>query len=200
VERDHRDDHDARRHGGVRQAGAAGHSSATEPDVQANWRRLIRLWWRAAKSCSRHRTTGAKTRIDLSQPNRIVPGASSNQFDTGMSAFRRWLRRRLVRCQVGEERHEGEIATRPIALWPGLQSVSGLQRQVAKELNMSTNKDQVKGALKDIGGKIQEEAGKLVGSTKQQVKGLKNQAKGKVQKGVGDLKEAVSDVKKAAKK
>src|SRR5665213_691040 len=63
---------------------------------------------------------------------------------------------------------------------------------VAKELDMSTNKDQVKGALKDIGGKIQEEAGKLVGSTKQQVKGLKNQTKGKIQKGVGDLKEAVS--------
>ena len=55
---------------------------------------------------------------------------------------------------------------------------------------MSMNKDQVKGALKDIGGKVQEEAGKLVGSTKQQVKGLKNQAKGKVQKGIGDLKEA----------
>jgi uncharacterized protein YjbJ (UPF0337 family) len=52
------------------------------------------------------------------------------------------------------------------------------------------NKDQVKGALKDIGGKIQEETGKLAGSTAQQIKGLKNQAKGKVQKGVGDLKEA----------
>jgi len=34
---------------------------------------------------------------------------------------------------------------------------------------MTVNKDQVKGALKDIAGKIQEEAGKLVGSTKQQV-------------------------------
>jgi uncharacterized protein YjbJ (UPF0337 family) len=55
---------------------------------------------------------------------------------------------------------------------------------------MTMNKDQVKGALKDVGGKIQEEAGKLVGSTKQQVKGLKNQAKGKIQKGIGDLKEA----------
>ena len=38
------------------------------------------------------------------------------------------------------------------------------------------NKDQVKGAAKDIGGKIQEEAGKLVGSTSQQAKGLQNQA------------------------
>jgi len=45
---------------------------------------------------------------------------------------------------------------------------------IAKALNMSMNKDQVKGGLKDIGGKIQQEAGKLVGSTEQQVKGLKN--------------------------
>ncbi len=48
---------------------------------------------------------------------------------------------------------------------------------------MSINKDQVKGAAKDIGGKIQEEVGKLVGSKKQQVKGLTNQVEGKVQKG-----------------
>jgi len=41
------------------------------------------------------------------------------------------------------------------------------------------NKDQVKGAAKDLGGKIQEEVGKLVGSTEQQTKGLKNQAEGK---------------------
>ena len=47
---------------------------------------------------------------------------------------------------------------------------------------MTVNRDQVKGALKDIGGKIQEEAGKLVGSTKHQVAGLKEQAKGKIQK------------------
>lgn len=58
------------------------------------------------------------------------------------------------------------------------------------------NQDQVKGAAKDIGGKIQEEAGKLVGSTEQQAKGLKNQAEGKVQQKVGDLKEAVKDANK----
>ena len=58
------------------------------------------------------------------------------------------------------------------------------------------NKDQVKGAAKDIGGKIQEEAGKLVGSTEQQVKGLKKQVEGKVQQHIGNLKEAVKDVSK----
>lgn len=58
------------------------------------------------------------------------------------------------------------------------------------------NKDQVKGDLKDIGGKIQEEVGKLIGSTEQQAKGLKNQVKGKTQHQVGNLKEAVKDAKK----
>jgi uncharacterized protein YjbJ (UPF0337 family) len=55
------------------------------------------------------------------------------------------------------------------------------------------NKDQVKGSLKDVGGKIQEEAGKLVGSSEQQAKGLNKQAEGKIQKGYGDAKEAVKD-------
>jgi len=55
------------------------------------------------------------------------------------------------------------------------------------------NKDQVQGAAKDIGGKIQEEVGKVVGSTKQQLHGMKNQAEGKVQQQVGNIKEAVKD-------
>jgi uncharacterized protein YjbJ (UPF0337 family) len=69
-----------------------------------------------------------------------------------------------------------------------------------KEMIMAItpNKDQVKGELKDLGGKIQEEAGKLVGSKKQQAKGLQKQAEGKLQKGVGDLKETVADAVKKA--
>jgi uncharacterized protein YjbJ (UPF0337 family) len=61
------------------------------------------------------------------------------------------------------------------------------------------NKDQVKGATKDIVGKLQEAAaytqaaGKFVGSSDQQVLGLKNQAKGKVQQLFGNLKEVVKD-------
>lgn len=58
------------------------------------------------------------------------------------------------------------------------------------------NKDQVKGAAKDIAGKIQEEAGKLVGNTSQQAKGLKNQVEGKVQQHVGNIKEVLKDAKK----
>jgi len=58
---------------------------------------------------------------------------------------------------------------------------------------ITPNKDQVKGELRDLGGKIQEEAGKLVGSEEQQRSGLKKQTEGKLQKAVGDVKEVVTD-------
>jgi uncharacterized protein YjbJ (UPF0337 family) len=59
------------------------------------------------------------------------------------------------------------------------------------------NKDQVKGAAKDVAGKVQEEAGRLVGSKDQQIKGLAKQISGKLQKGVGDVKQSVEDFKKS---
>ena len=59
------------------------------------------------------------------------------------------------------------------------------------------NKDQVKGAAKDVAGKVQEKAGKLVGSKEQQVKGLSKQISGKAQKSVGDVKQVVEDLKKS---
>jgi uncharacterized protein YjbJ (UPF0337 family) len=58
------------------------------------------------------------------------------------------------------------------------------------------NKDQVKGATKDIEGKIQETAGQLTGNKDQQAKGLAKQVSGKMQKGVGDVKEAVKGLSK----
>jgi uncharacterized protein YjbJ (UPF0337 family) len=58
------------------------------------------------------------------------------------------------------------------------------------------NKDQVKGAAKDVVGKVQEEAGKLVGSKEQQIKGLSKQISGKAQKGVGDVEQSVKDFNK----
>lgn len=48
------------------------------------------------------------------------------------------------------------------------------------------NRDQIKGRMKDIGGKIQEKAGKVTGNRTEQAKGLVNQGVGKVQKTVGD--------------
>lgn len=55
------------------------------------------------------------------------------------------------------------------------------------------NKDQLKGAAKNLGGKVQEEVGKLVGSKHQQAEGLKHQVSGKLQESVGDLKKAVKE-------
>lgn len=63
---------------------------------------------------------------------------------------------------------------------------------------MTINKDQIKGAAKDIVGKVQLEAGKLIDSNQQKIAGLKKQAEGKFQKGVGELKEAVTKLKDAA--
>ena len=53
------------------------------------------------------------------------------------------------------------------------------------------NKDQVKGTVKDIGGKIQEEVGKVTGSSEQQAKGLAKQVEGKVQETYGDAKDDI---------
>ncbi len=53
------------------------------------------------------------------------------------------------------------------------------------------NKDQVKGKLKDVGGKIQEEFGEAVGNSEQQAKGLSKQVEGKVQEKYGDAKEEI---------
>ena len=58
------------------------------------------------------------------------------------------------------------------------------------------NRDQIKGRMKDMGGKVQEKAGKATGNRSQQAKGLVNQGIGKVQKTVGD---AGNEVNKADK-
>jgi uncharacterized protein YjbJ (UPF0337 family) len=58
------------------------------------------------------------------------------------------------------------------------------------------NKDQIQGAAKNVGGKVQEQAGKLTGNTTQQAKGLAKQVEGKAQELVGDLKAAVDSVAK----
>jgi uncharacterized protein YjbJ (UPF0337 family) len=59
------------------------------------------------------------------------------------------------------------------------------------------NKNQVKGALRDVAGKVQEDLGKLIGSKEQQVKGLGKQISGKAEKTYGDAKEVVKDANKS---
>jgi uncharacterized protein YjbJ (UPF0337 family) len=52
------------------------------------------------------------------------------------------------------------------------------------------NRDQVKGRMKEAGGKMQQKAGKASGSLKQQAKGLMKQGSGKLQKNAGDARNA----------
>jgi uncharacterized protein YjbJ (UPF0337 family) len=58
------------------------------------------------------------------------------------------------------------------------------------------NKDQVKGTMKDVAGKIQRKTGEITGNSTQQIKGAATQAVGKVQKAFGDAK---ADVAKGRK-
>lgn len=58
------------------------------------------------------------------------------------------------------------------------------------------NKDQAKGHVKDLAGKVQRKAGELTDNQEQEAKGLKNQAEGKVQKGYGDAKNAAENLGK----
>jgi uncharacterized protein YjbJ (UPF0337 family) len=67
------------------------------------------------------------------------------------------------------------------------------QSSTSGEKNMSPNKNQVKGVVKDAVGKVQEKAGKLVGNKEQQVKGLQKQVEGKAEKQLGDVKEVIKD-------
>lgn len=55
------------------------------------------------------------------------------------------------------------------------------------------NKDQIKGATKDMAGKAQRKVGEAMGSTTQQIKGAAKQVEGKAQKAVGDVREAMKD-------
>jgi len=55
------------------------------------------------------------------------------------------------------------------------------------------NKDQVKGNLKEVAGKVQQKTGELTGNTSQQVKGAAKQVEGNVQKSYGDAKEAAKN-------
>ena len=61
------------------------------------------------------------------------------------------------------------------------------------------NRDQVKGTIKDVAGKVQEKVGQVTGSTSQQAKGVGKQVEGKVQKGLGNLRDAGKDTERKAR-
>ena len=55
------------------------------------------------------------------------------------------------------------------------------------------NKDQIKGRVEEVTGKVKQAAGKVVGNEKLQAEGLAEQAKGKLQAGFGDAKQVAKD-------
>ena len=55
------------------------------------------------------------------------------------------------------------------------------------------NRNQVKGSIKDVAGKIQRKVGEVTGSSEQQIKGTAKQVEGKVQKGIGNAQQAADD-------
>lgn len=58
------------------------------------------------------------------------------------------------------------------------------------------NTDQVKGAIKEVAGKVQQKTGEVINSPEQQVKGAAKQAEGTIQKNYGDAKEIIKDATK----
>jgi len=67
-----------------------------------------------------------------------------------------------------------------------------VQRSDAR--NSTINKEQVKGAAREVGGKIQQKVRELTGGDERQLKGLRRQVEGKVKQQIGNLKEAVDDL------
>jgi uncharacterized protein YjbJ (UPF0337 family) len=51
------------------------------------------------------------------------------------------------------------------------------------------NRNQVKGGMKEAGGKVQKEFGKAVDSPKHTIKGAAKEVAGKTQKAVGDMQD-----------
>ena len=72
-----------------------------------------------------------------------------------------------------------------------MQSHLALHLKLPKETNMNT--DQIKGAAKEVMGKVQEKTGEIINSPEQQVKGAAKQVEGNVQKNYGDAKENIKD-------
>jgi uncharacterized protein YjbJ (UPF0337 family) len=55
------------------------------------------------------------------------------------------------------------------------------------------NKQQIKGATKEVAGKVQKKTGELLDDRSMQAKGMAKEVAGKAQKKVGDAKEALRD-------
>ena len=140
-------------------------------------------------------------------------------WDTG-NAFGITLHSRTCTCQIAQIRAEHSpsvhcahlqervckrLLTRTMDICPlprislrlnlsDMQSHLALHMKPPKETNMNT--DQVKGAAKEVMGKVQQKTGEILNSPEQQVKGVAKQVEGSVQKNYGDAKEDIKDATK----
>jgi uncharacterized protein YjbJ (UPF0337 family) len=71
---------------------------------------------------------------------------------------------------------------------------------LCRGIEMSINKDQVEGRVKEAAGKVQEVAGKTLGSSKQEIKGTINKTAGAVQAKFGDVKSDLKDANRQDQK
>ena len=62
---------------------------------------------------------------------------------------------------------------------------------MADDLGTDGLKNQVKGAAKEVGGKVQNAVGGLTGNTSEQLKGKANEMEGKAQRKVGEAENKV---------
>jgi len=60
--------------------------------------------------------------------------------------------------------------------------------------------NEIKGKVKDLGGKAQEKFGEVTNDKEQQLKGMGKQAEGKVQEGYGKAKDAVNNAEENFRK
>jgi uncharacterized protein YjbJ (UPF0337 family) len=60
--------------------------------------------------------------------------------------------------------------------------------------------NEIKGKMKDVGGKAQEKFGEVTGNKEQELKGMGKQAEGKVQETYGKAKDAVRDAEENFRK
>ncbi len=57
------------------------------------------------------------------------------------------------------------------------------------------DKDQIKGKMDDVAGRVKRQAGEWTGDKDLQAEGTKDQAKGKAQNTLGKMKDAARDIK-----
>ncbi len=57
------------------------------------------------------------------------------------------------------------------------------------------DKDQIKGKMDDVAGRVKRQAGEWTGDKDLQAEGAKDQAKGKAENAVGKVKDAARDIK-----